>query len=65
MRKESHAKENQRISMRIDLEVLNSVDLIITTSTSDSECMSETEKKRVRQSGREAETEGNHSRDSS
>ena len=25
--------ENQRISMRTDLEVLNSVDLVITTST--------------------------------
>ena len=29
--------------MRIDLEVLNSVDFIITTSTSDSECVSEAE----------------------
>ena len=29
------------MSMRIDLEVLNSVDHIITTSTSDSECVSE------------------------
>ena len=29
--------------MRIDLEVLNSVDHIITTSTSDRECVSEAE----------------------
>ena len=34
------ARENQRNSMRIDLEVLNSFDLIITTSASDSECVS-------------------------
>ena len=33
-------RENHRISMRMDLEVLNSIDLIITTSTSDSECAS-------------------------
>ena len=33
-------REHQRISMRIDLEVLNSIDHIITTSTSDSECVS-------------------------
>ena len=33
-------RENQRISMRIDLEVLNSVDHIMTTSTRDSECVS-------------------------
>ena len=32
-------RENLRISMRIDLEVLSSFDLIITTSTSDSECV--------------------------
>ena len=32
-------RKNQRISMRIDLEVLNSGDLI-TTSASDSECVS-------------------------
>ena len=30
----------RRISMRIDLVVLNSADHIITTSTSDSECVS-------------------------
>ena len=30
-------RENLRISMRMDLEVLSSFDLIITTSTSDSE----------------------------
>ena len=36
-------EENQRISMRIDLEVLNSVDHFITTSKSDSECVSEAE----------------------
>ena len=30
--KQSRVRENQRMSMRIDLEVLNSVDLIITTS---------------------------------
>ena len=35
-------RENLRISMRIDLEVLSSFDLfIITTSTSHSECVSE------------------------
>ena len=33
-------RENLRISMRIDLEVLSSLDLIITTSTSDSKCVS-------------------------
>ena len=33
-------KENLRNSMRIDLEVLSSFDLIITTRTSGSECMS-------------------------
>ena len=33
--------QNQRISMRTDFEVLNSVDLIITTRISDSECVSE------------------------
>ena len=33
-------RENPRIGMRIDLEVLNSVDFIITTSTIDSECVS-------------------------
>ena len=32
-------RENHRISMRIDLEVLTSFDFIITTSTSDSECL--------------------------
>ena len=32
-------RENQRISTRADLEVLNSVDLIMTTSTRDSECV--------------------------
>ena len=32
-------RENQRMSMRIDLEVLSSFDFIITTSTSDSECV--------------------------
>ena len=32
-------RENQRISMRIDLEVLSSFDFVITTSTSDSECV--------------------------
>ena len=31
-------RENKRMSMRIDLEVLSSFDFII-TSTSDSECM--------------------------
>ena len=36
----STERENQRISMRIDLEVLDSVDHIITTITSDSECVS-------------------------
>ena len=33
-------RENQRISTRIDLEVLNSVNHIMTTSTRDSECVS-------------------------
>ena len=32
--------KNQRISMRIDLEVLSPLDLIITTSTRDSEYVS-------------------------
>ena len=41
-------RENQRISMRIGLEVLNSVDHIITTCTSDSECVSVIE--RIRES---------------
>ena len=36
-------RQNQRISVRTDLEVLNSVDLLTTTSTSDSECVSEAE----------------------
>ena len=36
-------RENQRIGMRTDLEVLSSFDLIITTSTSDSEIMRERE----------------------
>ena len=31
--------ENQRMSMRIDLEVLSSFDFIITTSTRDGECV--------------------------
>ena len=37
---ENQRRENQRIDMRIDLEVLNSVDHVITTRTSDSECVS-------------------------
>ena len=39
--RENH-EENQRTSMRIDLEVLNSFDLIMTTRklTRDSECVS-------------------------
>ena len=32
-------RENLRISMRIELEILSSFDLIITTSTGDSECV--------------------------
>ena len=32
-------RESERISMGIDLEVLSSFDLIITTSTSDSDCV--------------------------
>ena len=34
------SRGNQRISMRINLEVLTFVDHIIATSTSDSECVS-------------------------
>ena len=40
---EKPERENQRISMRTDLEILSCFDLIITISTSDSECASEAE----------------------
>ena len=39
-------RENQRFSMRIDLEVLNSFDLIITTNTKYSEYEETGEKER-------------------
>ena len=39
--REDTQRENQRMSMRIDLEVLSSFGFIITTSTSDSECVRE------------------------
>ena len=32
-------RENQRMSMRVDLEVLSSFGFIITMSTSDNECV--------------------------
>ena len=42
-------RDNHRISMRTDLEVLNSVDLNITTSTSDGEYVRLSERERIRE----------------
>ena len=48
------------MSMRIDLEVLNPFDFIITTSTSDNECVSEAEEQMLHPKQRERESENQH-----
>ena len=45
---EQFERENQRISLRTSLEVLIFLDFIITTITSDSECVSEAEEEQFK-----------------